>query len=664
MERPTSLGEAAQPGAATRSCAAVLDRFFLATYLLFLLLCLPYLRRAWRSDLGSDAYALAVGLAQAALYLAPAFVVTRVAQRLLLPRRGPPGRARARRAIVYALALLTTTLTAVAIEADGRVFEIFGFHLNGFVLNLLTTPGGIDSMGIGREGVQSFASAVAGLAAVQGLMLWGSQRIGRAAPPPRRRLAWAIALLVVVSLGERVTYAIGEARSDGSILEQANAFPFYFAITARNRLIEMGIARPRGGELPDLDPGSSALAYPLRPLRVEPPARPHNVVWLVGESLRWDALDPEVMPAAYGLSRDAWRFTRHYSGGNGTRMGMFSMFYGVHGPYWFQFLAERRSPVLLDVLQGQGYQLGLFTSARFSYPEFDRTIFAQVPASEMHDSALNYHSDDWVRGWQNDRARVSDLLGFLEKRDRSRPFFAFMFFESTHFRYYFPDESAIRRPYAQEVDPGLLAGPQTAELEHARYVNAAHHLDSQIGRILDYLRRDGRLGDTIVLITGDHGEEFWEKGRKGHNSEFHEEQIRVPLVLWIPGDGGHLVDAMTSHVDIAPTVLPLLGVRNPATDYSLGLDLRGPIDRRFMLVADWSRIGILDPDTKLTLPIQGTGLLLENALTTRDDRPLSDPGGAYRAAEPELRAAIEELRRFRREPGSAPASAPISAPAY
>jgi len=647
------MSEAACPGTNPRSSSAALDRFFLASYLLILFLCQPFLRRAWRPDVGSEAYALALGLAQAALYLAPAYALVRTAHWLLLSRRHASGGAVARRVIVGALALLLTTLTAVAVQADGLIFGIFGFHLNGFVLNLLTTPGGIESMGIGGEGVASFARVVVGLVAVQSVLLWGAHRSRRATPWRRRILTWAIALLLAVSLGERVTYAIGEARSDGAILEQANAFPLYFPITARKKLIELGIAKPRDGVLPDLDPGSSALAYPLHPLRIEPPKRPPNVVWLVGESLRWDLLDPAIMPAVYGLSRDAWRFTHHYSGGNGTRMGMFSMFYGLHGPYWFQFLAERRSPVLVDVLQQQGYQLGLFTSARFSYPEFDRTIFARVPASSMRDSAETYHSDDWNIGWKNDRARVSDLLGFLEKRDRERPFFAFMFFESTHFRYYFPEESAIRRPYSEVVDVDELGTPQNAELEYARYVNAAHHLDSQIGRILDYLRRDGRLGDTIVLVTGDHGEEFWEKGRKGHNSEFHEEQIHVPLVLFVPAERGHVVDADTSHVDIAATLLPLLGVRNPAADYSLGRDLRGAIERDFMVVADWSRIGILDPSYKLTLPIHGTGLLLDNALTTRDDGPLPDAGRAYRVAEPELQQAIEELRRFRREPGTA-----------
>jgi membrane-anchored protein YejM (alkaline phosphatase superfamily) len=301
----------------------------------------------------------------------------------------------------------------------------------------------------------------------------------------------------------------------------------------------------------------------------------------------------------------------------------------------------------MDVLQQQGYQLGLFTSARFSYPEFDRTIFAHVPAGDLHDSADNYHASDWERGWRNDQARTSDLLAFLEARDRERPFFAFMFFESTHYRYYFPDDSVVRRPYARDLDLDDLARPENAELSRARYLNAAHHLDAQIGRILAYLRRDGRLDDTIVLITGDHGEEFYEKGRKGHNSEFHEEQIHVPLVLWIPGDGAHEVLHLTSHVDIAPTLLPLLGVQSPASDYSLGQDLRTGAGHDFDLVSDWSRIGVVGPLYKLTLPLGGSGLLQQSALTARDDGPLADPAGSREAALLDVRRALAELRRFR-----------------
>jgi len=638
----------------------VLSHYFFGAYLLLLALCLPYLRRAWSPHLGAEAYAVALGLAQAALYLAPAFLLTQLARVLLLAGGG--GReASWRRGAVYAVALGLTTATCVAIDADCLVFGIFGFHLNGFVLNLLTTPGGIDSMGLGSEGVTSLERAVVALGLAQAALFWGALRLARS-PRRGRGYRFAVVLLVLVALGERVTYAVGEARSDASILVQADAFPAYFPITARRNLLALGIAAGRGEEVPEVDPGSSRLAYPLVPLRVDPPARPWNVVWLVGESLRWDALDPEIMPAASELARDGWRFTRHYSGGNGTRMGMFSMFYGLDGPYWFEFLAERRGPVLVDVLQQQGYQLGLFTSARFSYPEFDRTIWARVPASAMHESNDNYHAQDWERGWTNDRDRVSDLVAFVEQRDRAKPFFAFMFFESTHFRYYFPDASAIRTPYAKDLDLDELGSEEHVALSHARYLNAAHHLDQQVARILDALRREGELDRTLVILTGDHGEEFWEKGRRGHNSEFHEEQIRVPLVIRVPGDGAHEVARMTSHVDLPATLLPLFGVRNPPADYSLGHDLRGAEGREFSVVSDWSRIGIVGAAAKLTLPIGGAGFLHTNSLTTRDDAPVEDARAAYHATEPELRQAIADLHRFRRAPDAYEAKVALPRP--
>src|SRR5262245_57769918 len=154
------------PSSASRvALSRVLAHYFFGVYLLLLALCLPYLRRAWSPDLAAEAYALALALAQVALYLLPAFGLTQLARALLAPRREGAAASRIRRGIVYAVALVLATATAVAIEADSRVFEIFGFHLNGFVLNLVTTPGGIDSMGLGSEGVASFARAVLALAA-------------------------------------------------------------------------------------------------------------------------------------------------------------------------------------------------------------------------------------------------------------------------------------------------------------------------------------------------------------------------------------------------------------------------------------------------------------------------------------------------------------------
>ncbi len=147
------------------------------------------------------------------------------------------------------------------------------------------------------------------------------------------------------------------------------------------------------------------------------------MLFLVSESLRADMLTPEIMPNLWRFAqRHGRRYTDHMSGGNGTRMGIFSLFYGLPGNYWFPFRESRRPPVLVSELLRRDYRPGLFTSARFSYPEFDQTVFATVPSSAMV-------SDDEGPGWRRDRRNVDRLLDFIGA-DRERPFFGFMFFES------------------------------------------------------------------------------------------------------------------------------------------------------------------------------------------------------------------------------------------
>ena len=101
-----------------------------------------------------------------------------------------------------------------------------------------------------------------------------------------------------------------------------------------------------------------------------------------------------------------------------------------------------------------------------------------------------------------------------------------------------------------------------------RYINASHHVDLQISKILKTLEQQNLRDSTIVVITGDHGEEFMEKGHWGHNAGFHEEQIRTPMILHIPGTKPQVVKKLTSHVDIIPTLLPLFGVTNPVSEYA------------------------------------------------------------------------------------------------
>ena len=244
------------------------------------------------------------------------------------------------------------------------------------------------------------------------------------------------------------------------------------------------------------------------------------MVWLVAESWRADSLNPRVMPQTSAFAERAQRFDNHFSGGNGTRIGMFSQFYGLPANLWFPVLDARVGSPLIDVLQQQQYQMKLFTSAKFSYPEFDKTLFVKVPAEQMQ-------AFDQGHSWQRDRKNVEDLLQFIDQRAPTKPFMTFMFFESPHANYEFPPESVIEPGYLLDFSYASMDLERDIQGIYKRYLNSVHHLDSQIARITEHLQAKGLLDNTMIVITGDHGEEFMEKGRWGHNSTFGDEQIKA-----------------------------------------------------------------------------------------------------------------------------------------
>jgi membrane-anchored protein YejM (alkaline phosphatase superfamily) len=221
----------------------------------------------------------------------------------------------------------------------------------------------------------------------------------------------------------------------------------------------------------------------------------------------------------------------------------------------------------------------------------------------------------------------------------------FMFFESPHARYFFPPESAIRKPYLEELNYATMSLTDDIELIRNRYINSCHYLDSQLQRVINFLRQNNLLASTIVVITGDHGEEFMEKGRWGHNSAFHQEQIKVPLILWVPGHEHAVIENMTSHLDISPTILRLLGVKNPRLDFSLGYDLLARQRRQYTVVNGWSDMCYIDNEYKAVFSFKG--LPGSKPITTRDDQPLEDKSLFFKTRQANLLKLMKELSRFR-----------------
>ena len=518
------------------------------------------------------------------LYLAPAPLLGRAAERLL-----PAGSA-----LPALLVLATSTAILIALQADLLLYQLYEFHLNGFVWNLLTTPGGLESLGSSASTYHSVAVLMFTTLALQGLILLASRRGLLFCLRHVRTWRWALALGSVLFLAQGVVYGISDLQHRGEVLDNSKAYPLFQRVRFRSLAGRLGVD-PVPTTSNALQQSRAALRYPLAAPRFAPPSPPLNIVLLVAESLRWDQLSPETMPNTWQFAAQNLHFTQHYSSGNGTREALFGLFYGLYGSYWEAFLYARQSPLVVDRLQELGYQLDLRTSAAFTYPEFDKTVFSKVPPQSLHEAG------DALPAWQRDQRNMDALLDFLQKRNRTQPFFSFFFLESTHASYSFPEEHVLLPDYSRNVDFTQLhkldtrtdAGPLLA-----RYRNAGHWIDVQLGRLYQALAEQHLLESTVVIVTGDHGEEFMEKGRWGHNSTFVEEQTHVPLVLHYPGRPAGRHEELSSHLDIASLLLRVLGLQSSLAEVSQGRALLEEGGSGPVVLSDWHSLAVLTPALK------------------------------------------------------------------
>jgi phosphoglycerol transferase MdoB-like AlkP superfamily enzyme len=171
------------------------------------------------------------------------------------------------------------------------------------------------------------------------------------------------------------------------------------------------------------------------------------------------------------------------------------------------------------------------------------------------------------------------------KREK-RPFMAYLITLSTHHSWHLPKE--LRVPNVPAADGSLAE----------RYVQAMHHFDEGFGEFLDSLQKSGLLDESVLVVYGDHKAQFgkgeergrldlanlmngyagWARPDSGHDYRYWSLQNQLPLIIHLPGDAAAGERANTvGHLDIAPTLLNLLGIENHDM-VTLGRDVSGGED--------------------------------------------------------------------------------------
>lgn len=498
--------------------------------------------------------------------------------------------------IYRAIALLLFFVVQFLLLIDTFVYLQYRFHINGFIVDLILND---------REGqIFSFSAMAWAMAAAMALLLlaaevviarwlWGKvSRVGKFRFS--RRLAF---FCVAVTLASHLMHIWADANAYQPITGYSKLLPLAHSTTSYRMMAKNGWADPEAYNNRSMLKnviGNSGLDYPQAPLQCERADKPLNILLIAIDSWRADTLTAAAAPNMHAFAASSSRFDQHFSGSNSTRAGIFSLFYGLPGQYWQTMKDTQTAPVLIQELLRQEYQMGIFSSAKLDSPRFNQTVFqpienlrngSQGSAPHERDAQL---TQDWQQWFDNDR-------------DQSKPFFGFLFYDSPH-GVSFPDNYPKPfEPSWENVNQMLLNDSFDAVPYFNRYKNAVHYTDSLIGEVLSKLKASGHLEDTLVLITGDHGEEFNDNGKGfwGHNGNFSPVQVQVPLVVHWPGKSSQKIySQMTSHYDLPPTLLTqVLGCLNPATDYSIGGDLyRSDSGQDWLLAASYSRYAIVEPE--------------------------------------------------------------------
>jgi arylsulfatase A-like enzyme len=231
-------------------------------------------------------------------------------------------------------------------------------------------------------------------------------------------------------------------------------------------------------------------------------------------------------------------------------------------------------PTIGDVLQKHGYRTGAFSANRSffvgdlgfnrgfihfedyfnSIPDmFARTLvgkeflrlYGKIAKGELSNRIVIYGMHSGFRKQPGDVNQ--ELLSWIDKTG-PRPFFAFLNYYSVHEPYGLPDSPQVE--------------PKGTPADTERYDQGVEYTDRYIGLLMQSLKQRRLDKNTLVIVTGDHGESLTEHNFQGHGRFLYWEQIHVPLIFWYPGHlpAGKRIDQPVSNVSIAASIMNLTGM--------------------------------------------------------------------------------------------------------
>ena len=261
---------------------------------------------------------------------------------------------------------------------DTVVYSIYNFHINGAVITIFTSGGFGDSVSLGTFTTILAVVILLGFVLAEFFLLrFFIASVQNSGYRKKGRLSVWLWIGLAFLLTDKLTYAVADMYNFTSIIRFVKVFPLYQPLTIKSFMEKsFGFEIDREEDV-RLSGENKTLNYPKNQIVYEQEAKKKpNILVIFFDAWRYDMFTPEVTP-------NVWKFSQihnHYSGGNASRFGVFSLFYGISGYYWHKVLGERRSCVLIDQ-QELGYDFYISAKRAVTYPEFPRLALLRYLSS-------------------------------------------------------------------------------------------------------------------------------------------------------------------------------------------------------------------------------------------------------------------------------------------
>ena len=307
-----------------------------------------------------------------------------------------------------------------------------------------------------------------------------------------------------------------------------------------------------------LESGADRAAVQKELDRILPGRAAFNVLWIAIDALRADHLSchgyvRKTSPRLDQLASQSVWFTRAVSPASASDLTYGAVLKGIYPratkTYELVFnapVAEPAGASIAERMQAAGRRTAAVTS--FHGSTMERPNFALL--GKGFDS---FNARRGAKELVGDETTAEALRLIDEATKTPKPFFAWAHYIDPHGPYFYHDEFDYgKRP----IDA---------------YDSEISYCDRAVGRLLDGLTARGLDRNTVVVLFADHGEAFGEHNMRWHGTSLHEHQVRVPLMIRVPGLPHRRVDRWVDLTAIAPTTLALLGIDDPVK--RLGRDL-------------------------------------------------------------------------------------------